>query len=208
MQAFSAQDIQGAYNHVGFSDQELLCLLVGKKGTQLANEIGGNIGQLFARGLAGTKTPLTERERQRIMAAVLLGRRFNVAVASSKPTITGPELAAEIARSELRYREREYMLVIYLNNSHQVISHDKMFCGTIDEVHVYKRDIVKTALLTNASAVILAHNHPSGNPNPSESDITLTRQVKGALSIVDIRLLDHIIVTDSKETSLQQMGHI
>lgn len=206
MQAFSAQDIQGAYNHVGFSDKELLVFLIGSKAEQLNDEINGNIGQLYARGLAGIKTRLSERERHRLMAAILLGRRFNLAMVSSQPTITGPEVAVEIARSQLRYREREYGVAIYLNNAHQVISYDTMFSGTIDSVNLYNRDIIKGALLTNASAVILAHNHPSGNPHPSTADVNITKKIKEALSLVDIRLLDHVIITDNGETSLCQLG--
>ena len=81
-----------------------------------------------------------------------------------------------------------------------------MFTGTINAAAVYPRELVKQALADNAAAVILVHNHPSGNPKPSPADITLTRDVKKAMELVDIQVLDHFIVADNQVCSLAQQG--
>ena len=90
--------------------------------------------------------------------------------------------------------EREVFYAIWLNNQHQVIKHGVLFQGTVDGAAVYPREVVKEALSCNAAACILAHNHPSGESHPSQADIAITRKIKDALSMVEIRTLDHIIV--------------
>lgn len=96
--------------------------------------------------------------------------------------------------------------VIFLNNQLQFIEYLEMFHGTFNEVNVYPREIVKTALKLNASAVFLAHNHPSGIETPSQGDIKLTQFLKQALQLVEVRLLDHVIVAGNKTTSLAESG--
>jgi DNA repair protein RadC len=88
-----------------------------------------------------------------------------------------------------------------------LISFEPLFRGTIDGASVYPREVVKQALKHNAAAVIFAHNHPSGVAEPSQSDIQITKRLRSALELVDIRVLDHIIVGDSETTSLAELGH-
>jgi DNA repair protein RadC len=95
---------------------------------------------------------------------------------------------------KLEQLEHEVFSVILLNNKHGVIQYKQMFRGTIDGASVYPREVVKEALTYNASAVILAHNHPSGNAEPSRADITITAKLKEALALIDVRVLDHLIV--------------
>ena len=92
-----------------------------------------------------------------------------------------------------------------LDNRHRVITVRELFRGTIDGASVYPREVVKQALSDNAAAVIFAHNHPSGVSEPSESDIRITKRLKQALALVDIRVLDHVIVGD-KTTCLSEQG--
>jgi len=89
-----------------------------------------------------------------------------------------------------------------------VLRFERLFYGTIDSASVYPREIVKLALQHNAAAVVLAHNHPSGNPEPSEADIKLTQRVQQALQTVDIRLLDHLIVSGTHSVSLAERALI
>ena len=84
-----------------------------------------------------------------------------------------------------------------LDSQHKVLDCSVIFSGTIDGASIYPREIVKAALFANASAVILAHNHPSGQPEPSAADKRITERIKSALALVDIRILDHVIVGDS-----------
>ena len=88
-----------------------------------------------------------------------------------------------------------------------MISFEPLFRGTIDGASVYPREVVKQALKHNAAAVIFAHNHPSGVAEPSQSDIQITKRLRSALELVDIRVLDHIIVGDAETTSLAELGH-
>ena len=110
-------------------------------------------------------------------------------------------------RMQLGHHEREVFACLFLNNKHKLISYEEMFFGTIDTAVVHPREIVKKALLLNASAVVLAHNHPSGSIEPSKSDQQITKKIKEALALVDVRILDHIIVScDSKSCSFAERG--
>ena len=109
--------------------------------------------------------------------------------------INAPELAIELFKYRLATLEHEEFHVAYLNNRHALIERVAMFRGTIDSASVYPREVVKHALKVNAAAVILAHNHPSGNPEPSRSDLLITDRLKEALALVDVRVLDHVIIS-------------
>ena len=94
-------------------------------------------------------------------------------------------------------QEREHFALMLLDSQHRVLECNVIFSGTIDGASIYPREIVKAALHANAAAVILAHNHPSGQSEPSTADKRITERIKSALALVDIRVLDHIIVGDS-----------
>lgn len=114
--------------------------------------------------------------------------------------LTSPELVRKYLILQLAQFEEEHFSMILLDNQHRVIGFENIFRGTIDGAAVYPREVVKTALAHNAAAVILAHNHPSGNPEPSGSDKALTNRLKEALALIDVRILDHIIVGGCSET--------
>ena len=109
-------------------------------------------------------------------------------------------------RAKIRHLGHEMFCCLYLDNRHRVLRFDELFRGTIDGTSVYPREVVKEALAVNAAAVILAHNHPSGVAEPSQADERITRRLKSALELVDIRLLDHLIVGDSETISLASRG--
>jgi DNA repair protein RadC len=94
-------------------------------------------------------------------------------------------------------QDREHFSLMLLDSQHKVLECSVIFSGTIDGASIYPREIVKAALYANAAAVILAHNHPSGQPEPSTADKRITERIKSALALVDIRVLDHIIVGDT-----------
>jgi len=108
--------------------------------------------------------------------------------------IKSPHDTRNFLRMKLSEMEHEVFAVLFLNSQHGVIAYDEMFTGTIDGAAVYPREVVKAALRHNAAAVIFAHNHPSGITRPSESDKHLTKRLKAALMLVDVRVLDHLIV--------------
>lgn len=108
--------------------------------------------------------------------------------------VTDPDDAQSFLKLKLSELEHEVFAVMFLDSSHGVIKYEEMFRGTINVASVYPREVVKEALYCNAAAVILAHNHPSGEAKPSKSDIAITKRLKDALALVDIIVLDHLVI--------------
>jgi len=120
--------------------------------------------------------------------------------------ITKPEDAAEFLPFKLAEQEYESFWVMFLNNQHRVLAFEEMFRGTVDQSSVYPREVVKRSLQLNAVALIFAHNHPSGNTEPSQSDISITDRLKQALQLVDIKVLDHFIIAGDSTVSMTEKG--
>ena len=123
-------------------------------------------------------------------------------------TITSPLASGEYLQVLLSEVEYEVFGVLFLDTRHKIIAFKKMFRGTIDGATVHPREVVKEGLKMNAAAVILVHNHPSGEPEPSQADIQITGRLKTALALIDIRVLDHLIVGADGCVSLAQRGHL
>ena len=123
-------------------------------------------------------------------------------------TITCPDDTRKFLTLKLSELEHEVFAVMFLNNRHQLIKYEEMFRGTIDGASVYPREVAKRALQLNAAALIVAHNHPSGVPEPSKSDEQITHRLKDALGMLQIRLLDHVIVGGVDTVSMADMGII
>lgn len=116
--------------------------------------------------------------------------------------------AKKFMRVRLATKDQEVFTVAFLNNQHRLIAAEDMFRGTIDSAQVYPRVIAARALQLNAAALIVAHNHPSGEAEPSRADINITARIRMALDLLDIRLLDHLIVTAGEVVSLSQRGEL
>ncbi len=135
-----------------------------------------------------------------------LARRYFEETLPRGEAIRSPADTETFLLARLRDRPHEVFCCLYLDNRHRVLCFEELFRGTIDGTSVYPREVVKQALAVNAAAVILAHNHPSGVAEPSQADERITRRVKSALELVDIRLLDHLIIGDGTSTSLASRG--
>lgn len=122
------------------------------------------------------------------------------------PVLTSPDAVRSYLRLSLSQQPREVFAVLFLDNRHQVIEYEELFFGTIDGASVHPREVARRALELNSSAVILAHNHPSGVTEPSQADIRITQKLRDALSLFAIRTLDHIIVGHHGSTSLAERG--
>ena len=161
---------------------------------------------------------MNHRRLSRQMEQVLYSENaFNVlqtalkileARASYSDAVTSPGAMRDYLRLSLAYREHECFVCIWLNAQHQVIQFEEMFRGTLTQTSVYPREVVKAALKHNAAAVIFAHNHPSGVAQPSRGDELLTRQLKEALALVDVKVLDHFIVAGAQSLSFSEQGLI
>ena len=112
----------------------------------------------------------------------------------------------EFLHAHLRDRPYEVFCCLYLDNRNRLIMFEELFRGTIDGASVHPREVVRRALEHNAAALILAHNHPSGIAEPSQADEIITRRLKSALGLVDIRVLDHLVVGDGETVSFAERG--
>lgn len=117
-----------------------------------------------------------------------------------------PALVRDYLRLWLADRPHEVFAVIFLDSQHHVIEASVLFRGSLSQTSVYPREIAVEALHRHAAAVIAAHNHPSGSPEPSHADIALTRQLKSALNLIDVRLVDHFVVTRATTVSFAERG--
>eukprot|EP01034_Spumella_vulgaris_P046254 gene46254-57682_t len=149
------------------------------------------------RYLLATTEQILEAARQAIERKMQRGTSF-----------TSPAAVKEFLRAKLAGFEHEVFAVLFLDTQHCLIEYAEMFRGTIDAASVYPREVVKEALRLNAAAVIVSHNHPSGNPEPSAADRVLTQRLKEALALVDVRTLDHVVVAGSNTTSFAERGLI
>lgn len=109
-------------------------------------------------------------------------------------------------RLQLASLEREEFTVLFLDNQHRLIAHETLFTGTINHTQVHPREVVKSGLRYNAAAAVLAHNHPSGEAEPSQADRQVTMRIQRALELVDIRLLDHLVVGGMEIVSFSERG--
>jgi DNA repair protein RadC len=123
-------------------------------------------------------------------------------------SFSSPVAVKEYLRAKLAGFEHEVFAVLFLDTQHRLIEYAEMFRGTIDGASAYPRELVKEVLRHNAAAVIVSHNHPSGNPEPSAADRALTQRLKEALGLVDVRVLDHAIVVGSSTASFAERGLI
>jgi len=121
-------------------------------------------------------------------------------------SFTSPALVKEFLCTKLAGYEHEVFATLFLDTQHRLIEYAELFRGTIDGAAVYPREVVKLALQLNAAAVIFSHNHPSGVPEPSQADRTITRRLKDALALVDVRTLDHIVVGGEETVSFAERG--
>lgn len=129
-------------------------------------------------------------------------------LARAGPQISSSQLAGDFLTHLIGSNDREVFLVVFLDAQHKIIAHEELFQGTINVSPVFPREIVKRVLFHNAAAVILAHNHPSGNPTPSPNDQLITTRVKEALALIETRVLDHLILAGSSWFSFADHGSL
>jgi DNA repair protein RadC len=198
------------------SDAELLALLLGS-GTRGASAVD------FARTLLadfGSLRHLLNAEAARCLAtcgmgparyaalkaAVELSRRHFREELRLGPALAAPEATRTFLLAQLRDRPYEVFCCLYLDNRHRLIAFEELFRGTIDRAGVHPREVLRQTLMHNAAAVMFAHNHPSGVLEPSQADELITRRLKEALSLIDVRVLDHFIIGDGQCFSFCEAG--
>jgi DNA repair protein RadC len=197
------------------SDAELVGVLLrtgipGKSavelGRDLLREFGGLAGLLAAgTGLRRIKG-LGAAKSAQFIAALELARRSIGEQLRTRDALNSPAAVRDYLRLALASRQHEVFVCIWVDAQHKVIAIEEAFRGTLTQTSVYPREIVKAALAANAAAVIFAHNHPSGVAQPSQADELLTRNLKEALGLVDVKVLDHFIVAGNQAISFAERG--
>lgn len=207
-----------AHGAGALSDAELLALFIccgvpGRDAVQIARNLLKQHGPL---------RPLLERTPKelkhlpglgparicQLMAALELGSRFLAAELERGVALTDPLAAGRYFAQRLRPYPREVFAALFLDNRHRSLGFEELFQGTVDAADVHPREVARRALHLNAAAVIVGHNHPSGNPEPSAADRTVTQRLKAALALVDVRLLDHFVIGDGRPVSLAACGWV
>jgi DNA repair protein RadC len=195
------------------SDAELLAVVLrtgtrGKSAVDLGRDLlerFRGIAGLFGADLSAVKG-LGPAKRAQFEAAIELARRSIEQDLKEKTVLTSPGAVRDYLKLALGGRQHEVFVCIWLDAQHRVIACEESFRGTLTQTSVYPREIVKAALGRNAAAVIFAHNHPSGAAQPSQADELLTRNLQDALSLVDVKVLDHFIVAGQQTISFAERG--
>ena len=200
------------------SDPELLALFlrVGVPGRS-AVELGSDLLQQFGsiHGLFGaTLTQFASvhgmgpAKYAQLQAVMELARRASREQLQAGQTLASPDAVRHFLRLTLGRQPHESFLVLFLDVKNRLLASEEMFRGTLTHTSVYPREVVKAALARNAASVMLAHNHPSGVAEPSEADLLLTRSLVQALALVDVRVLDHFVVTGPHIHSFAENGQM
>jgi len=196
--------------------EKLLALLLrsgipGKNALQMGQELvdtfGGVAGLLHTghQALSSIKG-LGPAKRAELVAVLELARRALAQELQDKPLFTTPQAVRDYLQLQLGSRPHEIFAVLFLDSQHRLIALEELFRGTLTQTSVYPREVVVRALALHAASVVLAHNHPSGEAQPSRADEALTQTLKAALALVDVRVLDHFVVTSTQAVSMAERG--
>jgi DNA repair protein RadC len=193
------------------SDAELIAVLLGSGvpialGRELLSINGGLSALLADPGGAIQLRGIGPAKRARLIAALELARRSLAEKLTDLPTLSNPRDSGDYLRAQLRHLPYEVFACLYLDNRHRVLAFEELFRGTVDGASVHPREVVRACLRHNASAVIFAHNHPSGVAEPSPADRTITRELSDALQLVGVRVLDHLVIGSGAPVSMAALG--
>ncbi|MEO3723966.1 DNA repair protein RadC [Pseudomonas syringae] len=198
------------------SDAELLAIFLrtgvsGKSAVDVARHLLGQFGSLRAL-LEADLTTFSEQlglgpaKFAQLQAVLEMGRRHLAERMRQKTALENPQVVRDYLKAMLRHEPHEVFGCLFLDSKHQVLTFETLFRGSIDNTAVHPREVVKRSLANNAAAVILCHNHPSGNSDPSQADRLLTKRLQKALELIDVRVLDHFIVGDGEPLSMAECG--
>ena len=198
------------------SDAELLAVFLrtgvrGKSAVDLARDMVSHFGSLSKLFTATIKDfsaihGLGNAKYAQLQAVLELSKRAINEELTINASLSSPQAVKNYLKLLLGHKTHESFAVLFLDIKNRLIISEELFRGTLSQASVYPREVVKAALSHNAAALILAHNHPSGSCEPSRADIDLTQSLKQALSLVDIKVLDHFIVANPHVYSLAEHG--
>ena len=200
------------------SDAELLAIFLrtgvaGCSAVELARRLLHEFGSLRAlleadQASFSSHLGLGRAKYAQLQAVLEMARRHLAEQLRRDSALESPQAVRDFLKARLRHEAHEVFACLFLDGRHRVLAFEVLFHGSIDSASVYPRQVVKRALAHNAAALILTHNHPSGIAEPSQADRVLTRRLKDALALVDVRVLDHFIVGDGEPLSMAEMGWV
>ena len=198
------------------SDAELLAIFLrvgarGKSAVDLARDLlnrFGNLGGIFSASLAEISElhGMGMSKYVQLQAIFEMVRRALGEEMQQRDALSAPGQVRDYLRLQLGSLSSEVFVVLFLDAQNRLVKSETLFTGTLTQTSVYPREVVKRALYHNAASVILAHNHPSGLAEPSRADQVLTKALKDALALVDVRVLDHFVVAGNSATSFAELG--
>jgi len=200
------------------SDSELLAIflrtgITGKNVIELSQEIIQHFGSL--KSLFAASEPefcqikgLGRAKYVQLQACLEMSQRYIGEQIAQQDVMQNPAQVKQYVQSKLMGKPNEVFAAMFLDNQHQVIAFEELFFGTVNASSVHPRVVLQRCLAHNAAAVIVAHNHPSGVAEPSHSDIHITRALKTALDLIDVRLLDHLVVALHQVVSMAERGDV
>ncbi|WP_195576360.1 RadC family protein [Paenibacillus sp. 1001270B_150601_E10] len=143
-----------------------------------------------------------------LLAGLELGRRMARSRMDEQAVIRRPQDAAHLVMESMRYYKREHFICLFLNSKNKVLAQETISIGTLDASLVHPREVFRAAIRHSSASVVCLHNHPSGDPTPSEEDIWITKRLMEAGELVGIEVLDHIVIGDQRYVSLKEQGHM
>ncbi|MDR2220602.1 MAG: DNA repair protein RadC [Methylobacillus sp.] len=198
------------------SDAELLAIFLrvgvtGKSAVDLARDLLREFGSLngifnASRAALTSVNGMGDSKYAQLQAVFEMARRALNEQMKTRDALTSPQQVRDFLRLKLGGLTREVFMVLFLDAKNRVIAQEELFAGTLSQTSVYPREVVKRALHYNAAAVIFAHNHPSGEAEPSQADERLTQALKKALDIVEVRVLDHFVIAGNTVLSFAERG--
>jgi DNA repair protein RadC len=204
---------QGA---AALSDAELVAIFLrvgvkGKSAVDLARELVakfGNLNGLFAASKEDLckVSGIGEAKYVQLQAVLEMAKRALGEEIKRTDALASPQAVRDYLKLTFSRLPHEVFVVVFLTSQNRVIAVDELFRGSLTQTSVYPREVVKRALAHNAASVILAHNHPSGEPTPSQADQQLTRALAAALALIDVRVLDHFVVAPGASLSFAEQG--
>ncbi len=201
-QALSNAELMAILLRVGVAGESAVHV-----GQRLLNKFGGLTG-LHRAPLADIKKQhgLGDAKAAQIKAAIELGRRLTLEAPEERPSINSPADAAALVSYEMSALEQEHLRVILLDRRNRVLEAVEVYKGSVNSSQVRIGEVFKEAVRKNASAVVVIHNHPSGDPTPSPDDVAVTRAIVQAGKLLDVEVLDHLVIGQGKWVSLKERG--
>ncbi|MFS2156464.1 DNA repair protein RadC [Pseudomonas sp. Pseusp122] len=200
------------------SDAELLAIFLrtgvaGKSAVDLARYLLNEFGSLRLLMDADLQTfsghlGLGPAKFAQLQAVMEMARRHMAENLRRDSALENPDQVRRYLKAQLRDEPHEVFGCLFLDNKHRALNFEVLFQGSINQAYVHPRQVVKRAIANNAASLILCHNHPSGVSEPSQADIELTRRLKDALWLVDVKVLDHLIIGDGEPLSMAECGLI